>query len=73
MIGMALENCKCPINLLQQNDSREFVRKRHFAQGDRFVGGPPRAIRKAVCRSDGKDDLLDVRGLLGFDELCQFL
>src|SRR5437016_11539183 len=65
---MLPQYCKCPVDLLQQHDAREFVGKGHLAERDHFVRGVSRSIAEPVCRPYSKDQMLHICGLLCFDE-----
>jgi hypothetical protein len=54
MIGVTLHNGERPVELLQQDDSRQFVRQRHFAQGERQRCRLPCLVSEAIRGADGE-------------------
>src|SRR5512147_1512827 len=64
VVRVALEDCKSPVELLEQDDAGEFVGQGHLAEGEHQVSGVTRFIAEPVGRADGKDQGLGAAVLL---------
>src|SRR5574341_168528 len=73
VIGMSLEDCKCPVELFQQNHTGELVGEGHLAEGEDEVGGVPALVGEAVGGTDGEEQLLGAAVLLVAQQFGELL
>lgn len=66
---MALQDCKCPIDLLQQDDPCQFVRQGHLAERKYQVCGPAGSVAEPIRRADGEEQVLRAAILLVAQQL----
>ena len=51
-----MQDCKCPIDLLAEYDTREFMRQRHRPEREQQVGAFSGVFRPAIRGSDSKNN-----------------
>ena len=52
MVRMSLQNCERTVDLLQQNDTSQFVRHRHLAEGERVLRGAASGLAESIRGPD---------------------
>jgi hypothetical protein len=57
MVGLASENGACPIDLLEQHESRKVVGKREWREAERCFGTFEDALVQAVSPADQQRDI----------------
>src|SRR6267142_2347922 len=73
VVRVAFQDCKCAVELFQQNHACEFVGKRDLAEGEHLVGRLAGFLRKSVGRADPEQDILSTAVLLVAQELRKLL
>src|SRR5690348_14994575 len=69
VIGMACEDCKCPVQLLGEHHTRQSVRQRHRAQRKKKICAVSGLFRPPIGRPDREDQLLSSPIALAADPL----
>lgn len=69
VIWVALQNREGPVDLLQENHPREFVRHRHLSEGDRVLRCGPCLRGETVGSPDRKDQRQGIAILTVSEEL----
>ena len=72
MVRMTLENCKCTIELFQQNHAGEFMRQSHLAQRELELRGVSGFRGESVCSADSEQKLLRAACLVVVNKLREF-
>ena len=72
VIRVPFQDSKPAIDLLQQNDSRQFMRQRHLPKRQNKRRRPPRRIAKSITSAHRKQKRHSVH-LLAFQQLGKFL
>src|SRR5437868_5905312 len=73
MVRMPLQDCKCPVELLEQNHTRQFMRKRHLAQREQLIGVLKHSRRKPICGTYSEEQRLRSARLMSVNEAGKFL
>lgn len=73
MVRVAFQDCKCAIELFQQDDPGQLVSKRYLAEGNYQIGRLASFLGESISRTDAEKDILRTAVLLVAQELCKLL